>query len=156
MSIRDKLLAEGLPSKEYFNQEIEDKSHLLKPKNVDLDQKKKHPKDPYESGKDEKKVRDECNKYLKKQGWHVITIYTGGIPIPGTSMRVPNPAKGIPDTLCFKGDKKLWIEYKKNDGGHTTIYQRDFHYLLKKAGDKVLITTSLTLLKHQLEELNYV
>jgi hypothetical protein len=152
--LRDKLLAEGTEWKEYVMKDTEDKSHLIKPQNVDTDQKIKVPKDPFEIGKSEKQVRDNCNNYLKKNGWHVITIYTGAIPLYN-GMKAPNPAKGIPDTLCFKGNKKVWIEYKKNDGGHTTIYQRDFHYLLKKAGDVVLITTSLPLLKRQLEEIGY-
>lgn len=146
--LRDMLLNTGLSAKEYFAQATSDKKEFIKPKE-DKDQKIKHPKDPYESDKDEDTVRKECNQWLKSQGWIVRTIYTGGIPVNGGRLAT-NPSKGIPDTLVFKGNKKYWIEYKRTSGGHTTIYQRDFHYLLKATGDKVLIITSLTMLKKEL------
>lgn len=153
MSIRDKLIAEGTEWKEYIMQETEDKSHLLKP-TVDQDQKKKHPKDPFEVGKSEKEVRTECQKYLKTKGWIIKSIYTGAIMLGNT--RASNPAKGIPDQVIFKGKNKIWIEYKANNGGYTTIYQRDWHHLLQSTGDIVLITTSLTTLKRQLTELGFL
>lgn len=153
MSIRDKLLAEGTEWKEYIMQDTEDKSHLLKP-TVDVDQKKKHPKDPFEVGKSEKQVREECQKFLKSKGWIIKSIYTGAIMLG--NVRATNPAKGIPDQVIFKNNRKIWIEYKANNGGHTTIHQRDWHTLLTNSGDIVFITTSLTTLKRQLEQLGYL
>ena len=146
--LRDMLLNTGLQAKDYFSQDTSDKAKYIQPKE-DPDKKIKHPKDPYESNKDEKQVRDECNTWLKQNGWIVKSIYTGGIPVAGGRLAT-NPSKGIPDTIVFKGDKKYWIEYKRTSGGHTTIYQRDYHYLLRATGDKVLIITSLTMLKKEL------
>ena len=150
--LRDLLLNTGLPAKEYFAQDTSNKAQHIKPKE-DPDQKIKHPKDLYESDKDEKQVRSECNEWLKSQGWIVKTIYSGYIPLPG-GRRGTNPNKGCPDTIIFKGKYKIWIEYKRTSGGHTTIYQRDYHYLLKATGDTVLIITSLTLLKKEFKRLN--
>lgn len=147
--IRDMLLNTGLDAKDYFSQNTSDKAKYIKPKE-DPDKKIKVPNDPYEKGKDEKQVRSECNTWLKDTGWIVKTIYTGGIPV-GNNRLATNPSKGIPDTIVFKGDKKYWIEYKRTEGGHTTIYQRDYHYLLRATGDKVLIISSLTMLKKELQ-----
>lgn len=149
-TIRDKLLEEGTEWGQYIMQETEDKSHLLKPK-VDTDQKQKVPKDLYQTGKSEKQVREECQKYLKAQGWIIKSIYTGAIMLG--NVRASNPAKGIPDQIIFKGNKKVWIEYKANNGGYTTIYQRDWHTLLKNSGDIVFIVTSLQSLINQLKEI---
>lgn len=147
--LRDLLLNTGLTKEQWLNQDTSNKKSHIEPK-VDTDQKIKFPKDPYESDKDEKQVRLECNQWMKNNGWIVKTIYTGGIPVGGNRLAT-NPAKGIPDTIIFKGNKKYWIEYKRTSGGHTTIYQRDFHYLLQAAGDKVLIITSLTMLQKELK-----
>lgn len=146
--LRDLLLESGLPAKEYFNQDTSDKAKYIKPKE-DIDKKIKVPNDPYEKGKNEDTVRSECNKWLKETGWIVKTIYTGGIPVAGGRL-ASNPAKGIPDTIIFKNNKKYWIEYKRTENGHTTIFQRNFHYLLRATGDKVLIISSLTMLKKEL------
>lgn len=146
--LRELLLSTGLNKKDYFAQDTSDKRKYIEPKE-DPDKKIKHPKDPYESDKDEKQVRLECNQWMKSQGWIVKTIYTGGIPAGGRL--ATNPAKGIPDTIVFKGNTKYWIEYKRTSGGHTTIHQRDFHYWLRSAGDKVLIITSLTMLQKELK-----
>lgn len=142
------LLNTGLSAKEYFAQATSDKKEFIKPKE-DKDQKIKHPKDPYESDKDEDTVRKECNQWLKSQGWIVRTIYTGGIPVNGGRLAT-NPNQGAPDCIVFKDKHKVWIEYKRTSGGHTTIYQRDYHYLLRATGDTVLIITSLTMLKKEL------
>lgn len=146
--LRDKLLAEGTEWKEYVMKDTEDKSHLIKPQNVNVDQKIKNSKDLFEVGKSEKQVRDNCQSYLKNNGWIIKSIYTGAIMLG--NIKATNPAKGIPDQIIFKNGVKIWIEYKANNGGHTTIYQRDWHYLLKNSGDIVLIITSLTQLKQEL------
>lgn len=150
--LRDLLLNTGLTQKEYFAQDTSDKKDFIKPKE-DKDQKIKHPKDLYESDKDEDQVRKECNQWLKLEGWIVKTIYSGSIPLPN-GMRATNPNKGVPDCIVFKGKHKVWIEYKRTSGGHTTIYQRDYHYLLRATGDTVLIITSLTMLKKEFQRLN--
>lgn len=147
--LRDTLLSTGLVAKDYFNQDTSDKAKYIKPKE-DTDKKIKVPNDPYEKGKTEDVVRSECNSWLKNNGWIVKSIYTGGIPVAGGRL-ASNPAKGIPDTIIFKGDIKYWIEYKRTEGGHTTIYQRDFHYLLRATGDKVLLISSLTMLKKEIQ-----
>lgn len=121
------------------------KKHLIKTK----EQKYPVPKDLYESGKDEKQVRKECNTWLKKQGWKVRTIYTGGIPI-GNGLAT-NPAKGCPDTIIFKLDVCVWIEYKRTEGATTTDMQIEWKQDLKKAGQKVLTISSLTSLKKELQ-----
>lgn len=146
--LRDLLLESGLPAKEYFNQDTSDKAKYIKPKE-DIDKKIKVPNDPYEKGKNEDTVRSECNKWLKDNGWIVKIIYTGGIPLYGGKLG-PNPARGIPDAIIFKNSKKYWIEYKRTEGGHTTVFQRNFHYLLRATGDTVLIISSLTMLKKEL------
>lgn len=150
--LRDLLLSSGLPAKEYFSQDTKDKAKYIQPKE-DPDKKIKVPNDPYEKGKDEKQVRSECNQWLKNNGWIVKTVYTGSIPVANGKLAT-NPNKGCPDLIAFKDNKKLWIEYKRTEGGHTTIYQRDYHYLLKACGDIVLIISSLTMLKKELERLN--
>jgi hypothetical protein len=147
--LRDLLLKSGLPANKYFAQDTSDKAKYIQPKE-DPDKKIKVPNDLYEKGKNEDQVREECNTWLKNNGWIVKTIYTGGVPVAGGRL-AKNPAKGIPDTIIFKNDKKYWIEYKRTENGHTTIYQRDFHYLLRATGDKVLIISSLTMLKKEIQ-----
>jgi hypothetical protein len=149
--LRDLLLESGLPAKEYFNQDTSDKAKYIKPKE-DIDKKIKVPNDPYEKGKNEDTVRSECNKWLKETGWIVKTIYSGSIPLPNGG-RAKNPNIGVPDCIIFKGKNKLWIEYKRTEGGHTTIFQRNYHYLLRSTGDTVLIISSLTMLKHEFKRL---
>ena len=150
--LRDMLLSTGLTTKEYYAQDTSDKRKYIEPQG-DPDQKIKHPKDPYEANKDEDTVRKECNQWLKSQGWIVKTIFTGSIPLPN-GQRATNPNKGAPDCIVFKGKHKVWIEYKRTAGGHTTIYQRDYHYLLRATGDTVLLITSLTMLKNEFKRLN--
>ena len=113
--LRDMLLSTGLTQKEWMSQDTSDKSKYIKPQS-DPDQKIKHPKDIYESGKDEKEVRKECNDWLKSQGWIVKTIYTGGVPVAGGRLAT-NPCKGIPDTIVFKGNKKYGLSIKEIQEG---------------------------------------
>ncbi len=107
--------------------------------------------DKFKTEQVEREVRKACNDWLKKNGWIVNTIYTGGIPLPGGRM-APNPCVGIPDTLCFhiQTKTKMWIEYKRNKGGSLSIDQINFHKLLTMTGDKVLVVTSLPTLKELL------
>ena len=104
-------------------------------------------------GKTEDQVKASCYRYLKKNGWDPVTIYTGGIPGPG-KMRLPNPAKGIPDCIAFHyGSKKVvWIEFKREIGGKVSDDQNKWHFKLVYCGQKIIVVNSLKSLKEQLDE----
>ena len=101
----------------------------------------------------ENQVRSACNKWLKDNNWIQKTIYTGGIPT-GHGGYAINPAKGIPDAICFHRATKrmIWIEYKNSAGGTLSIDQKDWHYLLRLCGCEVFVITSLKELKEVLNE----
>jgi hypothetical protein len=131
---------------EHFMKPVGTKSTGI-PKNTP---KVKVANDKFTSGQIEKLVRDQCNTFLKNNGWVVKTIYTGGIPVMGRL--VPNPCKGIPDTICFNivTKRRIWIEYKRNEGGKLDIEQIKFHELLTMVGDEVFVVTSLKTLQEML------
>lgn len=94
-------------------------------------------------GQSEKTVRTHCKKWLKSQGIHSVTIYSGGV--------FSSAMSGIPDQLCFdrKNKKLVWIELKRNEGGKLSTEQIDFHKWLTYCGQTVIIACSL---KHLQDE----
>jgi hypothetical protein len=100
--------------------------------------------------KTEKQVKESCINYLKKQGWEITTIYTGGVPT--SSGLIPNPAKGIPDCIAThkEFEKLIWIEWKKSHGGKLSEFQINFHERLKICKQLVFVVNSLNSLKQQL------
>lgn len=105
-----------------------------------------------------KKLEDvviaECVKYLSGLGWSSITLYTGGIPLPG-GFRGKNPAKGIPDKIFFNFSKKklIWIEFKKSHAGIVSNEQKAWHMMLRHCGQIVFLVASLESLIEQLTEM---
>ncbi len=107
---------------------------------------------PKESGQTEKQVVASCHRWLKKEGWVVKTMFTGGIPIGGGRMAT-NPAKGIPDCLIFNLSLKelIWVEFKRTKGGKVSPEQEMWHKMLRNCGQAVIIVNSLKSLKEQLK-----
>jgi hypothetical protein len=104
-----------------------------------------------DEGLSEDQVIAKCIPYLKRNGWVCKRIYTGGIPTPSGGY-VPNPAKGIPDFICFhiESKKMVWIEFKKSKGGLISQEQTTWHKLLELCGQKVIIVNSLSKLMEEL------
>lgn len=100
----------------------------------------------------EKQVVQSCKAWLKRNGWITKTIYTGGIPTY-TGASVPNPAKGIPDSINFhvKDSLCVWIEYKSSIG-KVSVEQEWWHTHLNNCGHIVLVVNSLDSLKIQILE----
>jgi hypothetical protein len=98
----------------------------------------------------EDQVKNTCINYLKKQGWEITTIYTGGVPT--STGLIPNPAKGIPDCIAThkEFEKLVWIEWKKSHGGKLSEFQIEFHERLKHCKQLVFVVNSLDSLKKQL------
>ena len=101
--------------------------------------------------KSEDSVKDECIRWLKLQGWKCRTIYTGGIPTQ-SGRRIPNPAKGIPDCICFKAETMVYIEWKKSHGGILSVEQQEWHSDLRRCNQIVFVITSLEQLKKEFNE----
>jgi len=91
-----------------------------------------------------------CTAWLKLQGWVCKKIYTGGVPLPGGKL-APNPAKGIPDYICFHPETKrtIWIEFKKSKGGLVSDEQQMWHKLLAQCSQEIYVINSLELLKEK-------
>lgn len=149
-TLRDRLLAEGVPRDEYYKNppDAKDLSYVFKSKN-----KGTVVNDPEMSGQTEKQVVLACTRYLKSKGWITKTIYTGGIQAPSGRL-VTNPAKGIPDCIAFnlKKQKIIWIEYKRSAGGKISPEQQQWHDDLRSCGQLVFVVTSVSSLIKQLTQ----
>lgn len=101
----------------------------------------------------EEDVVKQCTDYLRKNGWITKTLFTGGIPT-ASGRFIPNPAKGIPDSINFHiGNKRMvFIEYKKSHGGVISQEQKEWHNLLKHCGCEIWVVNSLKCLKEFLDE----
>ena len=148
-TLRDRLLSEGLPSKEYFKLENHTFSAGLGIKS--LAKSIPVPKDIYETGKLEKEVRKDVLERLRTWGYIARTIYTGGIPI-GNGKLGTNPAIGILDTFVIHPIKKqqFWLELKRNSGGKLSPEQQTFIWDVRTSGGTVFVVTSAAMLEKEL------
>lgn len=101
----------------------------------------------------EKQVVTSCRAWLKRNGWESFTIYTGGIPTY-TGAMVPNPCKGIPDSINFYNDLPItvWIEYKSSIG-KLAEEQKEWRDRLLSKGNIWILVNSLSSLKQQVKEI---
>lgn len=72
-------------------------------------------------------------------GVRIFAIPNGGLRSKTTAMKlkVEGVSKGIPD--LFVPAWALWIEMKRQKGGHVSLEQKDWHAYLVQIGHKVLI-----------------
>lgn len=78
-----------------------------------------------QEGRSESKIQTAIRNKLTKQGWIVIKL-------------IQTSFNGIPDLLCLKDGKAVFIEVKK-EGGKASALQLHRHQQLRKAGFECLI-----------------
>lgn len=75
----------------------------------------------------EQQIQSKIIKNLEKEGWYVVKLIT-------------TTKAGIPDLLCLKNGRTVFIEVKR-PGGKVSKLQEFRHEELRKQGFEVIITT---------------
>lgn len=75
----------------------------------------------------EQQIQSKIIRNLEKEGWYVVKLIT-------------TTKAGIPDLLCLKNGRAVFIEVKR-PGGKVSKLQEFRHDELRKQGFEVIITT---------------